>query len=149
MFPHWGTIGNTHGLHYSILWYQHMYMLFQVGRLPISGHGVPARAMEVTTMEELSGQMHATNMELLSSLRADAHSSSLMEACAEDAILGRMSHPRPLQIEDLECKHMSPRFGVVQGGICCIDMIHGSNHDCVYLFHRCKGRWHHQGQAGR
>lgn len=48
-------------------------------------------------------------------MRPDPNASALLQACVEDAGLGRMSMPRPLAASDLGKFTLSPRFGVVQG----------------------------------
>lgn len=91
----------------------------QVGRLPLSGNGVPARSRQAVCVQQLSENKHDNNLELLERIKEDVHSKALMQACEDDALLGRMSLPRVLQMDDVELVHLSPRFGVAQGSVAC------------------------------
>ncbi len=49
-------------------------------------------------------------------MREDPHADALWQACADDRRKDRMTAPRALQFQDLATVHLSPRFGVTQGG---------------------------------
>ena len=56
-----------------------------------------------------------SNMQLLPSLKEDAHAAELYKMTCEDAALGRMTAPAPAADCDLEAVRLHPRFSVEQG----------------------------------
>ena len=82
-----------------------------------TGFGICTSCYQATSIEDLVANRHEANMQILQSMREDMQSDALLSACEEDALLGRMSMPRVLQVDDLVHQHLSPRFGVVQGAV--------------------------------
>ena len=87
-----------------------------MGELPPAGNGIPWINAPTECVEELVADRYSRNCSLLAKLREDANSKKLLEACMEDFSMGRMTKPRPLEMDDLTSKNLSPRFGVEQGG---------------------------------
>ena len=87
----------------------------KVGAVPISGNGKRVKPDNPSTVDELRKERVETNWALLKRLKPDAHAEALKEACVNDAKLGRMTYPEPLQLDQMEEVHFSPRFGVEQG----------------------------------
>ena len=87
----------------------------QVGLLPPGGNGVPLAADGMMSLEELDQRKMENNCALLQRLVPDQHAKALLEACASDAELGRMTNPSVLRLGDLDQVHFSARFPVVKG----------------------------------
>ena len=90
----------------------------KVGAVTISGNGKRVKPDNPSTVDELREERAETNWALLRRLKPDAHAEALKEACVEDAKLGRMTYPEPLQLDKMEEVRFSPRFGVEQGKEC-------------------------------
>ena len=88
----------------------------QVGDLPFAGNGVRMVDNKAKqSVDALVVERERTNRKLLERLREDPHSEQLMEACVEDAMRGRMTLPKPLEMAELSRRNYSPRFSVEQG----------------------------------
>ena len=101
-----------------------------MGRLQIAGLGVPTRTSKAEDVEAraraLAEESAEANWRLLSRLREDEHAQVLMEACDNDARLGRMTPPKELSLDELGEHHLSPRFGVEQGLHVCLFQLVGA-----------------------
>ena len=86
------------------------------GVLPSSGTGFPVDAVAVPTpVESLAASRSQANAELCRTILDTEHSAVLLEKTRDDAELGRMSSPVPL--DDPSCCQwlLARRFAVVQG----------------------------------
>ena len=88
-----------------------------IGKLPRTGNGSAINTVPESDEEGLVAAAATSNMERLSKLREDAHAARLLQSCVEDAALGRMTPPSPLDLSMLPSEIFSPRFGVEQGGL--------------------------------
>ena len=64
--------------------------------------GTPCELSEARSTEELWDQRHASNSQLLRTIKEDQHADKLYEAAEEDARLGRMTAPVWLKDADLD-----------------------------------------------
>ena len=90
-------------------------VLYQVGVLERSGNGselLPECGLSVGELHQLR---EAENARIVSKLREDENAQVLFETCLEDARLGRMTKPGPLDKASYATCTFSPRFGVEQG----------------------------------
>ena len=85
------------------------------GDLDFAGNGIRLPSGNCADVDKLIAHRSKTNGSVISGLREDTHSASLHKSCSDDAVLGRMSQPRPLQLDDVLRYTLSPRFGVEQG----------------------------------
>ena len=98
--------------------------------------GTPCELSEARSTEELWDQRHASNAQLLRTIKEDQHADKLYEAAEEDARLGRMTAPVWLKDADLDgvrlcllapglkslwrspccsvCVRLAPRFSVAK-----------------------------------
>ena len=88
-----------------------------IGTLATTGNGSPLclDGSEYPDAASLASARASRNTALVSSLREDAHSASLLKMAADDARHHRMSLPRRLRREDLTRYTLSPRFCIEQG----------------------------------
>ena len=85
------------------------------GDLCFSGNGTKLPPGNCARVDKLVSRRSKTNGSVVSKLREDPFSASLHKSCCDDAELGRMAFPRPLQLQDMLDYTLSPRFGVEQG----------------------------------
>ena len=89
-----------------------------MGDLCYAGNGSELKPDKGANVERLIRHRLKTNGSVIAKLREDPHSASLHKSCVDDAALGRMTEPRPLQLAEATQYTLSPRFGVEQGGFC-------------------------------
>lgn len=85
------------------------------GPLPAGGLGEPKKDTEIGDLEALWQNRAASNKQLLSKLKEDPFAAELHRLTTEDARLGRMTWPKPVEDCDISRLRLSPRFGVDQG----------------------------------
>ena len=86
-----------------------------VGKLAVTGRGVPIEVEEPESISELWHSARRRNTALLGKLHNDPHAEKLLDAAKADASLGRMTEPRRLARRDLEKHLLCRRFSRVQG----------------------------------
>ena len=87
------------------------------GFLPYSGNGDQIEYAMEGSLKELMKNRGERNKSLLAGLKEAANSEVLLNKACEDAQMGRMTRPRPINEFDLEKVVLSPRFAVEQGTI--------------------------------
>jgi hypothetical protein len=87
-----------------------------LGELPISGVGSPvAEGCDlVPDLAALERSCAASNAALVAELRLDVHADELMRITLDDAAMGRMTTPIPIEQCDTSRMLLHPRFGVEQ-----------------------------------
>ena len=85
-----------------------------LGELPRSGVGKPSDVDCVKSIDGLRDSCASTNAKLLKELRADEGAQALLALAREDAALGRMQEPTPVDEASLAHVLLNPRFGVQQ-----------------------------------
>ena len=87
-----------------------------LGELALSGIGSPIDRDCVPSVDALRSSCLHSNTRLLAELREDGHAHGLVKATYDDAKLGRMSAPVPLEKDSplMQQVLMHPRFGVEQ-----------------------------------
>ena len=83
-----------------------------LGELERSGVGVPICADYVKSIERLRASCESSNSVLVAELREDTNASELFSITREDARLGRMSVPVPIEEVNTDHVLLNPRFGV-------------------------------------
>lgn len=92
-----------------------------IGELDRSGIGAPVEVDKVPSLGELWASCRASNEKLLTELREDEHSLMLLQLARQDAALGRLSQPMPVEQFPLGSFLLHPRFAGVKeqsGGPC-------------------------------
>ena len=89
------------------------------GFLPYSGNGDQIEYAMEGSLKELMKNRGERNKSLVAGLKEDANSDVLLNKACEDAQMGRMTRPRPINEFDLEKVVLSPRFAVEQGNVSC------------------------------
>ena len=85
-----------------------------IGELHRSGVGEPICVDRVKSVEALRAGCKYSNEALLRDLREDRNAEALLKSTREDAAMGRMSNPVPIQKCDTSQILLNPRFGVEQ-----------------------------------
>ena len=85
-----------------------------VGPLPVSGSGVPVKRPDAQPVSSVFAGAAQANRALLSSLKEDTHSATLLQQTFKEARMGRVTQPVTADQADLCTSILSPRFGVVQ-----------------------------------
>ena len=86
-----------------------------IGWLRATGIGTPHMYPAPSDGEALLASRYERNCRLLETLSADKHAVELVKQMEEDAKVGRMSQPVPIEQVDLQNVLLASRFGVEQG----------------------------------
>ena len=86
-----------------------------MGKLTRSGIGKPETKKPHEPISQLRESAEVGNLRIAAKLREDPHSDELMAQTLQEAKLGRMTVPRPINEVDLTSIRVSQRFSVEQG----------------------------------
>ena len=86
-----------------------------LGKLPMSGIGTPEQKRSHESIDKLWATAAQGNGAILKKLHEDKHSQELFSQTVQEATLGRMTMPRPIEEFHLGSLRFSQRFSVEQG----------------------------------